>query len=377
MKIGLLFDRFSIEEKFFLKLNYNIKKINSSKLLIKAEPLEKYDIIINRIESKHRRRRLSKLFEVFGCEVLNNYGLEEVCGSKIETKIALNMFNVPTANAVFKLGFPFKIRSQKYIKQLTETERLMRIVKELKPCVSKPDLGSRGKSIILIKDEEALLKLFNKYEKTQQIPETFKASLITLDGVLLEKFNPHALDLRVVVYKTENGQDTIFGTLARAVASDEILAKNTSLGGVPIGIPTCESVKDIVVKCMRALSKYLSKIYCKELDYYVVGVDVLPVNYNPADREEVYKSILKLQRYFSEIQQAKKQKNISLLDEKFKKFKESDEYKKTQEKCLEYVLKSKLLITEVNTTPDFGYNTRNLIGNPIICYDKVIKSLIN
>ncbi|MHA1408912.1 MAG: YheC/YheD family protein [Candidatus Odinarchaeia archaeon] len=377
MRIGLLFDRMGVEEDFFLNMDYPIEKINSSNLIIDGSPLDSFDVIINRIESKYRRKKLSKFFEVYGTEVINNYSIEEVCGSKIETKIALNLSGVPSGKTIFKFGFPFSKRGNKIVKRVTEINRLKRIIKELKPCISKPDLGSRGKSIILIEDEGKLEEIFDKYDNFDDIPETFKSTLISPEGVLVEEYNPHALDLRVVVYKPKNAGSRVFGTLVRAVPEESILAKNTSLGGVPIGVPSIKKVDEIAVKAMEAIQKYTNRIYSKKLEYYIVGVDILPRNDSLNARNKIYESVKRLKKYMDKITAAKKTKKNTVIDNAFEIFKKSEEYQKAQEACIEYINNSTLLVTEINTTPDFGINTRNLIGNLITCYDKIIKSILH
>ncbi|MEM2906756.1 MAG: hypothetical protein QW739_01590, partial [Candidatus Odinarchaeota archaeon] len=242
MKTGLLFDHLDVEEELFLKANRNIEKINSGEIILGLKKNIEYDIVVNRIESKHRRMRFTKTLEAYGCKVINRSSVEEVCNSKFETKIALTLQSVPTVNAVFKPGFPFKKKGDKYVKQLTELKRLKNIVKSLKPCIIKPDLGSRGKSIIFINDEDEIEQKINLYEKTQEIPEAFKPTLVSPDGMLLEGYQPHALDLRVVVYKPFKKDLKVFGSLIRAAPSESVIAKNTSLGGVPIGIETPSEV---------------------------------------------------------------------------------------------------------------------------------------
>ncbi len=376
MRIGLLYDNIGVEEELFLNFNKEIEKINSDRLILDLKKRLEYDIIINRIESKHRRRRLTKVIESYGCKVINTFSVEEVCSSKFETKIALTLKNVPASRAVFKPGFPFKRKGDRYVKQLTELNRLKEIVKELKPCIIKPDLGSRGRSIIFIRDENDLENKIKAYEETQNIPDAFKPTLISLDGMLIESYQPHALDLRVVVYKSFKNPVKVFGTLIRAAPSEDIIAKNTSLGGFPIGVETPQSVREIVVKCVNALEDYIKMMYGKPPDYYILGVDVLPSNSSPGERIEVYNSIIKLKPYFESVNKAKKTGVIVEIDKAFSEYKNSPEYVNAQEKCLKYLENSELFITEVNTTPDFGVNTRNLVGDLTVCYNEIIKSLV-
>jgi hypothetical protein len=377
LRIGLLFDRLGVEENLFFNREYPVERINSSHLIINYKPPDKYDIIVNRIESKYRRKRLAKFYEAYETDVINNFSIEEVCGSKIETKIALNLDNIPTNKTAFKFGFPIKRSGKDLIKQSTEIKRLKKIISELKPVISKPDLGSRGKSIILIENEDRFEEMLDDYINTKKIPETFRSTLISPEGVLIEKFSPHALDLRVVVYKPKKGEPKVFGTLARAASNDYTVAKNTSLGGVPIGIPSIREIEALSLKCMKSITKYINKMYKKKLEYYVVGVDILPANQNLNERNIIYESIRNLKFYMDSINNARKSKDPHLIDEAYKKFRESIEYKEAQEKCFNYLFNSKLLVTEINTTPDFGFNTKNLVGNLIVCYDEIIKSIID
>ena len=371
MRVGLLFDHIDVEEKLFFDSGHSIEKINSSEIALKLSEVKRYDIVINRAESKYRRRKLAKIFEGYGCEVINNYSVEEVCCSKFETKMALSLQNVPTTEAAFKFGFPFAKIGDKYVKQATEIRRLKKLIAELKPCISKPDLGSRGKSIVLINDEAEFDYKINEYERAQRIPEAFKPTLLSPEGVLLEKYQPHALDLRVVVYKTYKGPEKVFGSLVRAAPSEDIIAKNTSLGGIPIGLETTHPIRNLVLKCMRALGKYINRVYARKLEYYLVGVEVLPANLSLDDRNEIYNSLRGLAKYMEEIRKAKKKRGLAEIDKAFKKYRESREYITAQEKCLEYLDRSRLLITEVNSTPDFGINTRNLVGNLVTGYDEI------
>ncbi len=364
-----------IEEKLFLNSNREIEKINSDRLILDLKNSFEYDIIINRIESKHRRRRFTKVIESYGCKVINSFSVEEVCSSKFDTKIALTIADIPTSKAVFKPGFPFKKRGDRYVKQLTELNRLKEIVKKLKPCIIKPDLGSRGRSIIFIKDEKDLENKIKTYEETQNIPDAFKPTLISLDGMLIESYQPHALDLRVVVYKSFKNPIRIFGTLIRAAPSESVITKNTSLGGYPIGVETPKVVEELVVKSVQALENYIKNVYGKPPAYYIIGVDVLPTNRILQERSEIYNSIMKLKPYFETVNKAKKTSNIIEIDKAFNEYKESREYNNAQEKCLKYLENSELFITEFNTTPDFGINTRNLVGDLTVCYNDIIKSL--
>ncbi|MHA1238460.1 MAG: hypothetical protein ACTSSJ_04360 [Candidatus Odinarchaeia archaeon] len=376
MKIGLLYDRLSMEEKLILGKIKNAEKININKLVIPLNFKSKFDVLINRIESKYKRRFLTKIFESKGAQVINYFALEDVCSSKFETKCALAEGNVSTSKCYFKIGFPFVKKAKQWKLNMTQVKEARNMLENIGEFISKPDQGSRGASVLKFNNITHFYETLKEYEETTNIPEAFKQCLMSPAGIFIEEFEPHALDLRIVVYKKRGEKPKVFGCLGRAAADEKTIAKNTSLGGIPVGVPLLSNIESISYKAMRAVSEYCKKIYGKEIDYYLVGLDIIPRNEILSEREKVYKAVKNAYKWFMRVNEAKKTRDLKKIDERFRELKMTEEYKKLQQICLEYIEKSVLLVTEINTTPDYAVNTRNLVGDVTSVYSEVVNSII-
>ena len=106
MRIGLLYARIRVEEKMIIAelekrdLEYDLIDVRSAVFDLSQSPEEspwaKYDAIIERCISHSRAESALRVFEMYGVPCVNPVRVADVCGSKLNTSIALVKNGIPT-----------------------------------------------------------------------------------------------------------------------------------------------------------------------------------------------------------------------------------------------------------------------------------------
>jgi len=197
---------------------------------------------------------------------------------------------------------------------------------------------------------------------------------------------PHALDLRVLVQKIDDGIKYL-GTLARVAEDEERVAKNTALGSIPVGLDDVpEYIKQMAINSVRAMMAGIERVYQPSRSL-LIGVDIIPSTEDVEARQEVYSGASRLVDYKrGRIEDAKTElqrilkgrlsshkrnllavsqdeeflRSVRYFDEVFGEFKSLPAYQSLQKVIQQYLLGATSYVGELNPRVDFGTNTRNL-----------------
>ncbi|HID51713.1 MAG TPA: lysine biosynthesis protein LysX [Anaerolineae bacterium] len=147
MKTGILYSRIRAEEKLIIRaleergMEYELIDVRRAVFdLARPEAWRAYDVILERCISHSRALAALQILGSWGVPCVNNAHVAQVCGSKLETTLALLAANVPTPRV--------QIAS-------TPEAALAAIEAMGYPVVLKPAVGSWGRLLAKINDREA------------------------------------------------------------------------------------------------------------------------------------------------------------------------------------------------------------------------------
>ena len=316
---------------------------------------KKYSTVINRCQSKARRERASFLLEANDSRVINAFEVETICNNKIFTNIRFIKNKVKTVRAAY---VPFAVEKEGD-RTVYRAVDINRVIKEIEllfryPFVIKPERGSRGRNVMLIREREQLENVLRNWIRSLDSPA----------GLLVQEFVCKGFDLRIVVSSYDGVKHSCLASLARVPSSNENFATNTALGAIPVGIDIPRKIENEVVKAAAAVSKTVS----------VLGVDAIPeVDNNTAEKVIEYAKALvpihnrvkKFKENFSNSARLSMQKFLKAkekMDEAFKEMLNTSEYARLKNVLEETLDDAEVYIIEVNSRPDFYINTRNCTG---------------
>jgi glutathione synthase/RimK-type ligase-like ATP-grasp enzyme len=204
-------------------------------------------VVLNRAQSKNRRLQAGYLMEMLGKKTINSSQIEFTCYSKLRTLLHLWAEGIPIPKTVYvpcdatdTLKSGREIHNEKDIADLLQDEIA------LDPgIVIKPDAGTHGKGAVLSKNRDQLVA---------SIQET-KPSIINPVGItaqeLVEKW---FYDLRIIAYK-EKGKPPVCHPVALARGGFKDFRTNTYLGNLVFDAKIPLQVRELAVKCGKALGK--------------------------------------------------------------------------------------------------------------------------
>jgi len=147
MKIGLLHSLVRVEEKLliqeFEKRGVDCTLIDVRKIVLDLSQREEwthYDAILERCVSHSRALTALQIFGSWGVPCVNNAHVAQVCGSKLETTLALLEAGVPTPEVRIALTPEAALEAMEAMSY---------------PVVLKPAVGSWGRLLAKINDREA------------------------------------------------------------------------------------------------------------------------------------------------------------------------------------------------------------------------------
>jgi glutathione synthase/RimK-type ligase-like ATP-grasp enzyme len=204
-------------------------------------------VVLNRAQSKNRRLQAGYLMEVLGKKTINSSQIEFTCYSKLRTLLHLWKEGIPIPKTVYvpcdavdTLKSGREIHNEKDIADLLQDEIALD-----QGIVVKPDAGTHGKGAVLSR---------NRQELVASIQET-KPSIINPVGItaqeLVEKW---FYDLRIIAYK-EKGKAPICHPIALARGGIKDFRTNTYLGNTVFDAKLPLQVRELAVKCGKALGK--------------------------------------------------------------------------------------------------------------------------
>jgi [lysine-biosynthesis-protein LysW]--L-2-aminoadipate ligase len=147
VELCILYDKVRFEERSIydtaLKKGIRARMTDAKTLTISTnsdrQEFELGDIILQRNVSHFRGLYLTACLEFLGMPVINKFRVSETCGNKLMTSIALAKHNVPTPKTYFAFS----------------PEAAMEVIERVGfPIVLKPMIGSWGRGVCLLKDEE-------------------------------------------------------------------------------------------------------------------------------------------------------------------------------------------------------------------------------
>lgn len=147
-RIAVAYDRLRPEEKMlfdaFERQNVPFEKLYAPQLVCDFSALSKlpqYDVVVGRCVSQTRGLAVSRIFSALGARVLNAPEVIEVCGDKLATNAALARAGVKTP----RTGVAF------------DTESALGLAQSFGyPVVLKPTVGSWGRMVSKLNDQDAL-----------------------------------------------------------------------------------------------------------------------------------------------------------------------------------------------------------------------------
>jgi hypothetical protein len=222
--------------------------------------------------------------------------------------------------------------------------------------VVKPDAGTHGKDIVLSKNREELIINIQQAEP----------SIINPVGVVAQDFvEKWFYDLRIIVYK-EKRKDPVCHPVALARAGFTDFRTNTFLGNLVFDAKLPQHIREVAVKCGKALGR--------EHEAYVFALDaMINVGKNKnADDETLKVELAKAAVPFQEVKKVKKDDTRlrdfktwnTQLEAAFKAYMSTEPYAKIKGVIEENVEANRLNIVfhEANSCPEFWEQTRTITG---------------
>ncbi|MGB1249222.1 MAG: lysine biosynthesis protein LysX [Candidatus Promineifilaceae bacterium] len=148
MKVGMLYSRVRAEEKLLIRelesrSNVELEMIDVRKIQLRLDQRDawdKYDVILERCVSHSRALATLQVLNGWGVPTVNTSHVAEVCGSKLNTSVALVAAGVPSPE----------------VRVAYTPESAIEAIEEMGyPVVLKPAIGSWGRLLSKVNDREA------------------------------------------------------------------------------------------------------------------------------------------------------------------------------------------------------------------------------
>ena len=244
--ITIIYDRIRWEEKALYnaakKLGYEANMIDAKDIVISTDnniSSNYFNIILQRCISHYRGLYITACLEFLNKHVINSYFTSEICGNKLLTSLYLKKNNVPTPKTYFTFS----------------PEMASALAKRVGyPLVLKPLIGSWGRMVIPIRDEDTLEWLIEMREESQ--------NPLNRIYYLQEYVDRPPRDIRAIVVG-----DQVIAAIYRYAAEGE-WRTNIARGG---RAEVCEISKELEDICIKA---------AKAVGGGVLGVDLMEDNKN-------------------------------------------------------------------------------------------------
>jgi glutathione synthase/RimK-type ligase-like ATP-grasp enzyme len=331
-------------------------------------------VVLNRAQSKNRRLFASHIMETFGKKIINPSSIEFECYSKLRTLLHFWAWGIPIPKTIYVPCDPTDTtRDGKRINNEADIANLLQEELALdEGIVIKPDAGTHGNMIILSKNREELIT---------NIRQT-KPSIINPVGIVAQEFiQKWFYDLRIIVFK-EKGKAPVCHPVALARGGFKDFRTNTYLGNLVFDASLPLHIRELAVKCGKALSK--------EYEAWVFALDaMINVGENKKADDDYLK--LELQKAEVEFENVKKVKADETrlrdfpswntkLETAFHDYVRTEPYANVKRVIEESVEKNKhnIVFHEANSCPEFWEQTRLIAGiNVAVPLIKSAQSLIS
>ena len=231
-KVCVIYDKIRFEEKALYqkarKKGINALIIDGKTISINTESkrtsLQLGDVVIQRSISHFRGLYITSCLEFLDFRVINKFKVGQTCGNKLITSLTLTKHDVPTP----KTHFAFSAESA--IELINKTGF---------PLVLKPIIGSWGRGVFPVRDEEmANILLEMREESDSPLARIF---------YIQEMVKRPPRDLRCIVVG-----DEIVAAIYRYSAQNE-WRTNVARGGKAEAAPITNELEDIALRAARAV----------------------------------------------------------------------------------------------------------------------------
>jgi [lysine-biosynthesis-protein LysW]--L-2-aminoadipate ligase len=232
VEVCVVYDKVRFEEKALYdtakKKGLRAQIIDAKKITInnasKRKTLQFGDVVLQRCISHFRGLYLTACLEFMGFMVINKFKVGETCGNKLITSLTLAKSNVPTP----KTHFAFSAESAIEVINTTGF-----------PVVLKPIIGSWGRGIFPIRDEE-VANMIIEMRKENDNP-------LSRIYYVQEMIKRPPRDLRCIVVG-----DKIVAAIYRYSAENE-WRTNVSRGGKAELAPITNELEDIALRAAKSV----------------------------------------------------------------------------------------------------------------------------
>jgi glutathione synthase/RimK-type ligase-like ATP-grasp enzyme len=338
----------------FCKNDYNFKTKGKNY----TDAIKNVGVVLNRAQSKNRRLFAATIMESLSKKVVNPSTVEFECYSKLRTLLHFWKWGVPIPKTVYVPCDAVDVTSDgREIHNEPDIADLLQEDLALdEGIVVKPDAGTHGKGIILGKNRDELITNI----------QTTKVSITNPVGILAQELvKKWFYDLRIIVYK-EKGKEPVCHPAALARGGFKDFRTNTYLGNIVFDATLPQHVRELAVKCGRALSK--------DHEAYLLGVDAM-INVGDdktLDDEALKQELNKAAAAFEPVQKVKKDEKrlrdfpnwTKQLESTFQEYKNSESYTKIKHVIEDSIEKHKsdVVFHEANSCPEFWEHTRLTAG---------------
>lgn len=232
VKVCVLYDKVRFEEKALYdtakKKGIKAQIIDAKTITVnnesKRETLQLGDVVLQRCISHFRGLYLAACLEFLGFIVINRFKVGETCGNKLITSLTLTKSKVPTP----KTHFAFS------------AESAVEVINGIGfPIVLKPIIGSWGRGVFPIRDEE-VANMIIEMRKENDSP-------FARIYYVQEMIKRPPRDLRCIVVG-----DEVVTAIYRYSAENE-WRTNVSRGGKAEVAPITNELEDIVLRAAKAV----------------------------------------------------------------------------------------------------------------------------
>jgi [lysine-biosynthesis-protein LysW]--L-2-aminoadipate ligase len=232
VEVCVVYDKVRFEEKALYdtakKKGLRAQIIDAKKITInnasKRKTLQFGDVVLQRCISHFRGLYLTACLEFMGFMVINKFKVGETCGNKLITSLTLAKSNVPTP----KTHFAFSAESAIEVINTTGF-----------PVVLKPIIGSWGRGVFPIRDEE-VANMIIEMRKENDNP-------LSRIYYVQEMIKRPPRDLRCIVVG-----DKIVAAIYRYSAENE-WRTNVSRGGKAELAPITNELEDIALRAAKSV----------------------------------------------------------------------------------------------------------------------------
>ena len=323
-----------------------------------TEVLKSVGVVLNRAQSKNRRLAASHTMETFGKRVINASSIEFECYSKIRTLLHFWAWGIPIPKTVYVPCDPVEAtRDGREIHNETDIADLLQEQIALdEGIVIKPDAGTHGNKIILAKNRAELVM------NIKQVTPSITNPVGVLSQELVKKW---FYDLRIIVAK-EKGKEPNCHPVAMARGGFKDFRTNTYLGNLVFETKLPTHIRELAVKCGKALSK--------DHEAWVIAMDAM-INLGDKTKVEdvsVKEELDKAATEFKKVQKVKKDESRlrdfshwnTMLEKAFEEYKSTETYGRIRNVIEDSVEENKhaIVFHEANSCPEFWEHTRLIAG---------------